>query len=222
MEKDTINLIGCNVCTGVECRRGYPKGIPAYCPATRFPEIVEGTKTEYSTSDVIDIYKAAGSVVAKGYGRWPRIQEAVEFAKNLKLSKIGIASCVGLIRELGMISELFIGAGFDTISVACQIGKISPEARGVIVDSKDFRGGYCNPIAQAEILNRENTQLNFMIGLCLGHDILFTRYSKAPVSVLIVKDRVTGHNPAVALYSSMHHRALKSLYCNKDKDGGEQ
>ncbi len=213
--KDTIM---CNLCARVECRRGYPKGIPPYCLATRFHEIVERTKTEYSTPDVVDIYVASGSIARNGYGRWPRIQEAIEFAKELKLSKIGFASCVALSRELGLITELFIGAGFDTISTACQIGGVSPEDRGVIIDTKDFRGLYCNPIAQAEILNSENTQLNFMLGLCLGHDILFTRYSEAPVSTLIVKDRVTGHNPVVALYSSFHRRPLWKLYCDKDID----
>ncbi len=210
--------IMCNACVRVECRHGYPEGIPAYCMATRFHEIVEQTKTEYSTPDIVDIYKASGKVVASGYGRWPRIQEAIEFARELKLSKIGLASCVALIRELGMVAELFVGAGFNTISAACQIGRVSPKDRGVTLDTTDFRGLYCNPIAQAEILNNEGTQLNFILGLCLGHDIIFTRYSKAPVSTLIVKDRVTGHNPAAALYSSFHRRPLFKLYCDKDID----
>ena len=55
---------------------------------------------------------------------------------------------------------------------------------------------------QAEVLNREKTELNVMVGLCLGHDILFIKYSKADVTPLIVKDRVTGHNPIAALYTS--------------------
>ncbi len=218
MTTEPKGTIMCHLCATMECRRGYPKGIPPYCVATRFHDVVERTKTEYSAPDTIDIYVASGRVVANGYGKWPRIQEAIEFAKELKLSKIGLASCVALIRELAMISELFIGAGFEVISAACQVGRVSPRERGVEVDFKDFRGLYCNPIAQAEILNSEGTQLNYILGLCLGHDILFTRYSKAPVSTLIVKDRVTGHNPAVALYSSFHRRPLWKLYCDKDID----
>jgi len=50
------------------------------------------------------------------------------------------------------------------------------------------------------ILNEEKTDLNVIVGLCLGHDISFTRVSKAPVTTLIVKDRRLGHNPAAALY----------------------
>lgn len=209
--------IMCHLCATLECRPGYPKGIPPYCEATRFHDVLEQTKTEYSTPDAIDIYKAAGTVVTNGYGKWTRIQEAIEFAKELKLTKIGLASCVALIRELRMVGELFTGAGFEVISTACQVGKVQPEARGV-PELKDSRGATCNPIAQAEILNSEGTELNYILGLCLGHDILFTRYSKAPVSTLIVKDRVTGQNPVAALYASQHRRPLWKLYCDKDVD----
>ena len=217
MVTEPKGTIMCNVCASLECRRGYPEGIPAYCLATRFHDVLEQTKTEYSTPDSIDIYKAASAVVTNGYGKWPRIQEAIEFAKELKVTKIGLASCVALIRELGLITELFTGVGFEVISAACQIGRVSAEARGV-AELKDSRGVYCNPIAQAGILNSEGTQLNFILGLCLGHDMLFNRYSKAPVSTLIVKDRVTGHNPVAALYSSFHRRPLWKLYCEKDID----
>ena len=41
-----------------------------------------------------------------------------------------------------------------------------------------------------------------LVGLCVGHDSLFIRHSKALVTVLIAKDRVTGHNPAAVLYTS--------------------
>lgn len=217
MTTEPKGTIMCNVCAKLECRRGYPDGIPDYCVATRFHDVVERTKTEYSTPDAIDIYKAASTVVTNGYGKWTRIQEAIEFAKELKLSKIGLASCTALIRELGLVSQLFIGAGFNVTAVACQVGRVSPEARGV-PELKGRRGTTCNPIAQAEILNSAGTQLNFQLGLCLGHDILFNRYSKAPVSTLIVKDRVTGQNPVAALYASQHRRPLWKLYCDKDVD----
>ena len=48
--------------------------------------------------------------------------------------------------------------------------------------------------------------LNIAIGLCVGHDALFSRYSEAPVTTLVVKDRVLGHNPAAALYSNYYRR----------------
>ena len=58
----------------------------------------------------------------------------------------------------------------------------------------------CNPIAQAELLNRAGTQFNICLGLCVGHDSLFYKYSKALVTTLVAKDRGTGNNPAAAIY----------------------
>ena len=49
-------------------------------------------------------------------------------------------------------------------------------------------------------LNKSHTDLNKILGLCVGHDTLFIKYSQAPVTVLAVKDRVLGHNPMAALY----------------------
>jgi uncharacterized metal-binding protein len=57
-------------------------------------------------------------------------------------------------------------------------------------------------VAQARLLNRVKTDLNIVVGLCVGHDSIFFKYSDAPATVLIAKDRVSGHNPAAALYTS--------------------
>lgn len=59
----------------------------------------------------------------------------------------------------------------------------------------------CNPILQAELLNEAESELNVVVGLCVGHDSLFIKYSQAPVTTLVTKDRATGHNPAAALYN---------------------
>ena len=39
-----------------------------------------------------------------------------------------------------------------------------------------------------------------ILGLCVGHDSLFYRYSQAPVTTLVAKDRATGNNPVAAIY----------------------
>jgi len=67
-----------------------------------------------------------------------------------------------------------------------------------------------NPIYQAELMNREKTDLNILLGLCVGHDSLFLKYAESPVTVLAVKDRVTGHNPLAAIYlSDSYYRKIK-------------
>ena len=60
------------------------------------------------------------------------------------------------------------------------------------------------------MLAKAGTQLNVVIGLCVGHDSLFFMHSKAPATVLIAKDRVLGHNPVACLYTShSYYRRLK-------------
>ena len=60
----------------------------------------------------------------------------------------------------------------------------------------------CNPILQAKILNEAKTELNIVVGLCVGHDSLFYKYSDALVTTAVTKDRVTGHNPVAAIYGA--------------------
>ena len=57
----------------------------------------------------------------------------------------------------------------------------------------------CNPISQAEMLNRTGCELNIVLGLCVGHDGLFFRHSQGLATTLIAKDRVLAHNPVGAL-----------------------
>jgi uncharacterized metal-binding protein len=54
----------------------------------------------------------------------------------------------------------------------------------------------------------KESKMNFIIGLCRGHDILFTRHSKAPVSTRIVTDRLLGNNPAAAAYGRHARRSV--------------
>ena len=69
----------------------------------------------------------------------------------------------------------------------------------------------CNPIMQAKLLNEADTDLNIVMGLCVGHDSLFLKYAKAPCVSLVIKDRVLGNNPAAALYttSSFYSKLLE-------------
>ena len=60
----------------------------------------------------------------------------------------------------------------------------------------------CNPILQAKMLNHAKTDLNVVVGLCVGHDSLFYKYSEALTTTAVTKDRVLGHNPAAALYTA--------------------
>ena len=60
----------------------------------------------------------------------------------------------------------------------------------------------CNPVLQAKLLNKAKTDLNVVVGLCVGHDSLFYKYSEALTTTAVTKDRVLGHNPVAALYTA--------------------
>jgi uncharacterized metal-binding protein len=204
------------VCKKQGCWRGPDEGIPGYCQANNYIDEIEKAKDAYGNEDVIDLYKAACVVGAVNDGYRPRIEEAIDFARQMKFSKIGFAVCTALSYELEVITKLFTRDGIEVISAGCAIGRVSAAARGV-PELKKYLNSGCNPIGQAEILNREGTQLNFILGLCMGHDILFTQHSNAPVSTLIVKDRLMGNNPAAALYGYHARRSLFHLNRSKNE-----
>jgi uncharacterized metal-binding protein len=87
----------------------------------------------------------------------------------------------------------------------CKAGRTLKEKIGVRDAEKIHQGtdeSMCNPIYQAKLLNAEETEFNIVLGLCVGHDALFFKFAEALTTVLAVKDRVTGHNPLAAIYTS--------------------
>jgi uncharacterized metal-binding protein len=143
----------------------------------------------------------------------PRVLEIIKFSRMMGWNKLGVAFCTGLGEEGGRVVEIFESAGFEVYSVCCKCGNVDKTEWGIVGEDKimalrgkpdAFEAG-CNPITQAAILASEKVDLNIIVGLCIGHDIHFTKYAEGPVTTLIVKDRVTGHNPFASLYSGYHH-----------------
>jgi uncharacterized metal-binding protein len=187
---------------------------PAFCPAeTEFDVLNNVRRTYAEDEETRRIAQASARVEAEGYGRWPRVQEIMEFARKLGVKHLGIATCVGLIQEAGILQDILEINGFTVSSVCCKVGSIPKEEVG-LADSEKVRPGrfefLCNPVGQARLLNEAGTGLNIVVGLCVGHDSLFFRNSQALVTVLVAKDRVMGHNPIAALYTShSYYRRLR-------------
>lgn len=155
---------------------------------------------------------AAAEIEGRFYGRLTRVEEIVEFARSIGARRIGIATCIGLLKEARLFSRILERKGLQSFGVICKVGSVDKTEVGVPEELKVEKGRHeaiCNPIAQARLLNREHTDLNVVIGLCVGHDALFFKHSTAPATTLITKDRVLGHNPAAALYAShFYYRRL--------------
>lgn len=123
-----------------------------------------------------------------------RVQEIVEYAKLSGIKNIGIANCVAFIKETDQLDNILTNAGFNVDKVHCKYGKVPFND---LVEG--YSGTSCNPAGQAKYLADKGTELNIMVGLCLGHDMIFNAKSMAPVTPLVVKDRILKHNTVKVL-----------------------
>lgn len=119
-----------------------------------------------------------------------RVEEIRNYAKNAGLKRIGIANCVAVQKEANLLKDS-LSKDFEVFAVDCKCGKIpASEFLG-----EEAKGISCNPAGQADFLAENKTELNIVLGLCVGHDMIFSAKSKAPSTTLIVKDREFKHNP---------------------------
>jgi uncharacterized metal-binding protein len=196
----------------MECEKGP---WPAACPTgSSWDERGELVKRTLADPFLLEMARTAGVQEAAGYEPCPsgttarpartRIEETAEFAERLGVRKLGLAFCVGLAREAAACAVFFESRGFEVASVCCKVGALSKTEIGLTPEQRIIPGrdeSLCNPVLQAAVLNGCGTGLNVLVGLCVGHDSVFFRESKAPCTVLACKDRVTGHNPLAAVYT---------------------
>jgi uncharacterized metal-binding protein len=212
----------CAKCTMVVCDSQASLKGPENCPTKTKKDVIQKALNEYDDPDVRELARQASIQEAECYMklpegltmRYPRVEEIIQFAKKMGYKKLGIASCLGLKDEAEILTEILENRGFEVVSVCCKVGG-TPKEKIDLTGEQKIRGpddfeAMCNPIAQAEILNDAGTDFNIVGGLCVGHDSLFFKYSKAPVTVLVAKDRVFGHNPVMGLYlaHSPYYRKL--------------
>ena len=207
---NSLRVSKCAYCTVQACYKGEFDLLPNFCPMKNLNDVVENAKKElYSNNVSRELATKASLVEAEGYMKWPRLREIIEYSRKLGVKRIGIAFCIGFRREANYTSQALENAGFEVCSVCCKVGGINKLDIGIPKEFTLRKGEFeaiCNPIGQAMVLNALETELNVVIGLCVGHDSLFYRYSRAPAVTLIAKDRVTGHNPAAALYTGYYQK----------------
>lgn len=194
-KEDAVN---CARCEHAICREGTD------CTGTG-----EDAAAWYEAEADRRLHAAAARVEAEGYGRRCRIEELTRFCAAAGIRRIGLAFCAGLTEEARLLEEALRGH-LEVASVCCKVCAIPKETLGLPKIDADRFEAACNPIGQARILAEAGTELNCIVGLCLGHDLLFTRHSAAPVTTLVVKDRVLGHNPVAALHSSYYRARIRT------------
>lgn len=125
-----------------------------------------------------------------------RIEEVVNFARGMGFKRIGIAHCITFYSEAEVL-EKHLSKFFEVYTVDCKYGRLSKE---------ELLGGsgrriLCNPAGQAAFLNENGCELNISMGLCVGHDMIFSKTSEGLVTNLFDKDFTNNNSPAAAIDS---------------------
>lgn len=187
-----------------------------HCPTLEHAPAIERAMAEYEAGGYMEFARNASLQERACYAKYgdapgvnmplkPRVIEIIEFCRRMGYKKLGVAFCGGLHREAMLFTGVLKAKGFEVASVMCKVGGVDKCFLGVDAEGKINGEGHetmCNPIAQAEVLNAEKTDFNILLGLCVGHDSLFLKHSDAMCTVFAVKDRLMGHNPLAALYTS--------------------
>ncbi|HEY8364302.1 MAG TPA: DUF1847 domain-containing protein [Haloplasmataceae bacterium] len=172
------------------------------CPSND-KDLIDEAKKLYHEEENHKLAYNSALVESSGYGKNTRLEEIIDFANRCGFKRLGVAFCIGLKEEAKCLCHILKHHHFEVISVVCKNASIPKEFMGIKEDEKvrpNTREAMCNPIMQAMVLNKAQTELNILLGLCVGHDTLFIKYSKAPITVFAVKDRVLAHNPLGAIY----------------------
>jgi uncharacterized metal-binding protein len=204
------------------CRTPHGKA-PENCPTRNLENLTQESLKIYEQTEYADFACQASIQEAEAYAdrelgyahlrpAKTRIEEIAEFAQKMNYRRLGLAFCVGLRREARIVADLYAARNFEIISVICKAGCSDKNLIGLSDEEKIIRRqpeAMCNPVMQALVLNQAKTELNILLGLCVGHDSLFLKEAQAPCTVLAVKDRVLGHNPLAAIYTNgSYYRSL--------------
>lgn len=201
----------CAKCRVYACSTDQEKTLPKNCPMRNQPLLAEALES-YEKPDNHEFYVTSSEIESLGYGQWVRVKETIEFCRRMGYQKLGLAFCRGLRKEAEIVSDLLTRHGFTVVSVICKAGGRDKTEVGIREEGKVQPGEFepmCNPIFQARLLNEQKTEFNIALGLCVGHDSFFYKYSEAFVTTLVVKDRVMAHNPVGALYCAEGYYSQK-------------
>lgn len=189
----------CAVCPKKPCARGEGN-FPKNCPTVEENDIIEMAVEKYKKDETIHkIMNFANTLPRTKDGELrSRTEEIIEFIKQMDFKKIGIAFCYSMEKEAKKFAKMLEMFDLTIVPVCCKVGSI--DIKDIDINKKsDKFVATCNPITQAEIMNKENTELNVVVGLCVGHDILFNKFSNALVTTLVAKDRKYDHCPIKGL-----------------------
>lgn len=188
------DLPDCLACVDRICLQGQPCDIAA-----------AGDAAEETSDEVRRTLSACADIALEIERQLCRLSELVYFCLEMGYSTIGVAFCVDLLEPAEILVRV-LRRFFTVVPVCCAAGGVATEESGAQQSAAP-----CNPLRQARILNEVHTDVNVIVGLCIGADCIFAAASEAPVTTLFVKDRSLANNPIGAVYSEYHLRESTDL-----------
>lgn len=191
----------CAECAVMACVSGEKEKMPKNCPMQQAEAYAE----------IEQVYQEPG--LKKFYEEtlftgsdWNRVREIIEFCRRMNYKRIGVAFCQGLKKESKIFCGILRKRGFEVVSIVCRNGAYTKQQLLRQEGQPERFVSVCNPVGQAKFLAESEVDFIVEIGLCVGHDSIFlkeiAKRSDAMVTVLITKDRATGHNPCAVLYGA--------------------
>ena len=158
-------------------------------------------------SETSGMLEASADIACERERTLCRLSELIYFCLEMGYSRLGVAYCTDLEEPAETLVRV-LRRFFAVFPICCKAGGGSRDqsephnhAESEVEGNPGF---HCNPMYQAKILNYLKTDLNVMVGICMGADCVFTRESEAPVSTLFVKDKSLANNPIGAIYSDYY------------------
>ena len=119
MKKEDMSCIDCAV---KNCNK-MDKTYPDFCLTTHMDEEVLNEAMEcYNEDENRKVTIAAAEVEYENYCKHTRVEEIMDFAKKINAKKIGIATCVGLLKESRILADILRRHGFEVYGVGCKAG----------------------------------------------------------------------------------------------------
>jgi uncharacterized metal-binding protein len=117
-----------------------------------------------------------------------RIEQIIEYLKEFGHQKIGIVTCIAFSKQSKDLQKILEQEGFEVTNVHCREGELDKSDY-----TEDKTGSSCNPAYQAKAMEDKDVDFIIVLGLCLGHDLVFQKHNKKPYTNLIVKDFTNKH-----------------------------
>lgn len=163
-----------------------------------------------TSPEVLRMLEAAADITFESERELCRMAELIYFVVEMKFRRVGVAFCIDLIEPTRILCGV-LRRFVDVFAACCKLPNSSVNA-GVTeeagLEPSDWRDLPCNPVGQATVLEQFGSELNILVGLCMGADVAFVQVSPVPVTTLFVKDRMLANNPIGAVYSEYYLKEI--------------